>query len=289
MPADEALQIETESPVSSGVPIAEPETISAPPRETNDENAPSTVRAISSQIARNAAAEVEHLKKLLSDLDAAKRQAQNIAASAYKELKSAEVDNNRLRNELKRVQDLLAFEKQERGIDLQRTGDLEASLRNELVDARRQASKAIDTVTGHRKRWVVISVGILIAGAAWFGVTHWHPSLSQANAREQALEQAPEDTVASASEDPPSVNVAKVTTRDFAGASTRLDQALSRFKGEKMEAVLRRVHKENAAKGISVCSFAWNNGQVSLLFGAKEGMDVDAAMSSCADAVEKSK
>jgi len=67
----------------------------------------------------------------------------------------------------------------------------------------------------------------------------------------------------------------------------RLEQALDSFKGEKPEQVLQRIHIANAVKGVEVCSFEWNNGQVSMLFGSKEGLDIDKAMSRCADAVEK--
>jgi hypothetical protein len=45
---------------------------------------------------------------------------------------------------------------------------------------------------------------------------------------------------------------------------------------------------QNAAKGITVCSFAWNNGDPTLEFGTKEGLDLNASMTRCADAVEKS-
>jgi hypothetical protein len=51
--------------------------------------------------------------------------------------------------------------------------------------------------------------------------------------------------------------------------------------------VLRRVHLANATRGVSVCSFEWNNGQVSLQFGNQAGVSIGSAMSECADAVEK--
>ena len=81
---------------------------------------------------------------------------------------------------------------------------------------------------------------------------------------------------------------AKPAGHDFAAGLGRLDQALDNFKGEKPEEVLQRVHLQNAAKGITVCSFAWNNGDPTLQFDAKEGVDLNASMTRCADAVEKS-
>src|ERR1700679_2234944 len=70
-------------------------------------------REMATHAARDAGIELDHLKKLLSAQDAAKVHAQSVAAQLQKELRTLEPDNARLRAEVKRLQDQLAFAEQE--------------------------------------------------------------------------------------------------------------------------------------------------------------------------------
>src|ERR1700679_4182966 len=70
-------------------------------------------REMATHAARDASLELDHLKKLLSAQDAAMVHAQSVAAQLQKELRTLEPDNARLRAEVKRLQDQLAFAEQE--------------------------------------------------------------------------------------------------------------------------------------------------------------------------------
>lgn len=228
---------------------------------------------------RNASLELDHLRKLLSAQDAAKLHAQSVAAQLQRELKSFETDNNRLRGDAKKAQDALTAAKLDHNTELYQASERESVLRKELLAAREQLAHHIEKSSGHGKRWLAIALGIVIPALIWAAATQWHRGGVQAES-----DSAPDNAVVADSVKPVT---GKPATKDFAGAMGRLDQALDSFKSEKPEEVLLRVHNANAAKGIAVCSFEWNNGQVSMLFGSKEGLDIDKAMTRCADAVEK--
>jgi len=239
-------------------------------------------REMATQAARDAGIELEHLKKLLSAQDAAKLHAQSVAAQLQKELRSLESDNARLRAELKRLQDQVAFVKQEGNIELRRAADREEALKQEVVELRGQATHAIEKASGSRK-WLPISLGIGVPALILAAVIYLRPTGASAGAHDQAQD----DTVVAETAKPQPADHAKPVAHDFAAGLGRLDDALDSFKGEKPEDVLRRIHLQNAAKGITVCSFEWNNGDPTMEFGSKEGMDLNASMTRCAEAVEK--
>jgi hypothetical protein len=244
-------------------------------------------REMATNAARDASLELDHLKKLLSAQDAAKVHAQSVAATMQKELRTLESDNARLRAEIKRLQDQLAFAEQEGRVELRRALDREEAVRKELVELRGVATNALDRVSGSRK-WLKLSLGLGVPALILAAVIYFHPGgISAGGADNRTNAQAKDDSVVEAAT-PQLADRAKPTGHDFAAGLGRLDQALDSFKGEKPEAVLQRVHLQNAAKGITVCSFAWNNGDPTLEFDTKEGLDLNASMTRCADAVEKS-
>lgn len=203
-----------------------------------------------------------------------------MAAQLQRQLKPLETDNSRMRDEIKRSHDQIAFVKQENALELRRAADREAALRKELLEALSQATTASDKVSGYRKRWMTLAIGIAAPAMIWAGVTILHSGGGH--------DASPGDAVVAESASPqPTAKSSKPAARDLAAGLGRLDQALDSFKGQKPEDVLQRIHLQNAARGISVCSFDWNNGDPSLEFGAKEGMNLDASLSTCADAVEK--
>ena len=260
----------------------------APPSaaEAGFEDLSTTRRKLSAQAAMNAQLEVEHLKKLLSAQEAAKVHAQSAAADIHKQLRMFESENSRIRADLRKTQDLLSFAKQEHSIELRIASDREGSVRNELLEARTQAGKAMESVAGYRKKGALVLVGVVLPALIWAGVNRWHTGGSVAPDDTQAAEVAP--AAVTERPHPASSSSPKPAAKDFAGAVGRLDDALAGFGSEKPEAVLTRVRLQNAARGISVCAFAWHNGQVSLELGAGAPMDIDKAMTQCADAVEKS-
>ena len=240
-------------------------------------------RELATNAARDASLELDHLKKLLSAQDAAKVHAQSVAANMQKEMRTLESDNARLRAELKRLQDQVAFAEQEGRVELRRSLDREEALRKELVELRGVATNALDRVSGSRK-WLTLSLGLGVPALILAAVIYFHAGSVFSGAGDPAKDDPP---VAEAATTPP-VDRSKPAGHDIAAGLARLDQALDNFKGEKPEEVLKRVHLQNAAKGITVCSFAWNNGDPTLEFDTKEGLDLNASMSRCADAVEKS-
>jgi DNA-binding transcriptional MerR regulator len=237
-------------------------------------------RDIATHAARDAGLELDHLKKLLSAQDAAKVHAQSVAATLQKELRTLESDNARLRAEIKRLQDQLAFAEQEGRVELRRALDREEAVRKELIELRSVATNALDRVSGSRK-WLPISLGIGVPALILASVIYFHAGGASAG------DPAKDDSSVAEAAAPQPADRSKPTGHDFAAGLGRLDQALDNFKGEKPEEVLQRVHLQNAAKGITVCSFAWNNGDPTLEFGTKEGLDLNASMTRCADAVEK--
>ena len=132
-------------------------------------------RELKTQAARNAHLELEHLKKLLSAQEAAKQQAQAMAALMQRQLKSAESDAAKSRVEVKRSQDQLAFARQEHAIELRKAGEREAALKKELIELRAQTAHALNKVSGHRKSWVVMAVVAAGLVLVWAVVTHCTP------------------------------------------------------------------------------------------------------------------
>jgi DNA-binding transcriptional MerR regulator len=285
MSTEESTPIETEKAMPPGGKVVE---VNAPPprQEESSFDHVGMRREMATQAARDAGLELEHLKKLLSAQDAAKLHAQSVAAQLQKELRSLESDNSRLRAELKRLQDQVAFAKQESNIELRRAADREEALRKELIELRSVATKALEKVSGSRK-WLTISLGFGVPALILAAVIYLHPAGVSAGTRDQAQD----DSMIAESANPQlaehSKPAAKPVGHDFAAGLGRLDDALNSFRGEKPEDVLQRIHLQNAAKGISVCSFEWNNGDPTMEFGSKEGMDLNASMTRCADAVEK--
>jgi DNA-binding transcriptional MerR regulator len=241
-------------------------------------------REMATNAARDAGLELEHLKKLLSAQDAAKVHAQSVAAHMQKEVRTLESDNARLRAEIKRLQDQVAFAEQEGRVELRRSLDREEVQKKELIELRNVATSALDKVSGNRK-WLTISLALCVPALIIAAVIYSHSGGSSGAADNPTSAEAKDDSsvVQAATPQP-----GKPAGHDFAAGLGRLDQALDSFKGEKPEEVLQRVHLRNAAKGITVCSFAWNNGDPTLEFGTKEGLDLNASMARCAEAVEKS-
>ncbi len=278
MSTEEPYPTDPEKPTASGGKAA----------EEDNSGAFSMRREMASNAARDASLELDHLKKLLGAQDAAKVHAQSVAATMQKELRTLESDNGRLRTELKRLQDQLAFAEQEGRVELRRALDREEAVRKELIELRNVATSALDKVSGSRK-WLTMSLGLGIPALILAAVIYFHSGGSSAS------DSAKDDSAVVEAATPPPAAPSSVDRskpagpagKDFAAGLGRLDQALDNFKGEKPEEVLQRVHLQYAAKGMTVCSFDWNNGDPTLQFGTAEGLDLNASMTRCAEAVEK--
>lgn len=268
MPNEDFAPAATDELIGQVLPLSDP-----------DEGSFALTEARREQL-RNASLELDHLRKLLSAQDAAKLHAQSVAAQLQRELKSFETDNNRLRADLKKLQDQATLTKLEHNTELYQASERESLLKKELQELRAQLDHVVAKTSGHGKRWLVIGLGVVIPALIWAAATQWHSRAAPASDDDST----PDSAVVADSARPVA---AKPAAKDLSGAMVRLEQALDSFKGEKPEQVLQRIHIANAVKGVEVCSFEWNNGQVSMLFGSKEGLDIDKAMSRCADAVEK--
>ena len=240
-------------------------------------------RDIATQAARDASLELDHLRKLLAAQDAAKIHAQSVAANMQKEMRTLESDNSRLRAEIKKLQDQVSLTKQEGDVELSHATAREEALKRELIDLRTATNNALDGGSGNGK-WLKMSAAFGVPILILSAVLYFHTSGASA----ESSSKAPEDTVVAESATPPPAASAKPSGHDLSAGLTRLDQALDNFKGEKPEDVLRRVQVQNASKGISVCTFSWNNGDPTLQFNTADGMDLNTSMQRCADAVEKS-
>ena len=239
-------------------------------------------RDMATQAARDASLELDHLRKLLAAQDAAKVHAQSVAANMQKEMRTLESDNSRLRAEIKRLQDQVALAKHDGEVELRQVMNREEALKKELIELRSVANNALDTVSGSGK-WLKVSLALCIPALILGAVLYFHPSGASADSGKTGG-----DSVVAESATPPPASNSKPSGHDLSAGLTRLDQALDNFKGEKPEDVLKRVQLQNAARGISVCSFSWNNGDPTLQFNTAEGIDLNASMQRCADAVEKS-
>ena len=90
--------------------------------------------------------------------------AQSVAATMQKELRTLESDNGRLRAELKKLQDQVAFAEQEGSLELRRALIAKKLRRKNLSSCGTPRTKALDKVSGNRK-WLTISLGPVCPGA----------------------------------------------------------------------------------------------------------------------------
>ena len=270
----EESEIETRALIPAIAQIVSREEISRGLKEKPGEDLLAIRQELAEQAARNARLELDHLKKLLSSQDEGRRQAQRTAAFAHRQLKILETDNGRIRIELQHVRQQLAVTRQEHIVEMCQAADRESQLKDALLAARGEASTALDSKTGRRRKWIAITAIVALPVAMW----------AATSLRRYGTATAPRSQP---SETPAFVTSAAEETRDFTGALGRLDDALGNFKGVSPETVLRRVHNEGAAHGVNVCSFEWNGGNISLLFGGGEGGDPPAAVTRCAEAVAK--
>jgi hypothetical protein len=127
--------------------------------------------------------------------------------------------------------------------------------------------------SGYRESWLTIAAPVLLwGGAVWAAVAYGNTPVAPDTA---AQNPAAAETLPQAGE------------QDFVSAWARLDSVLAHHGYQGAQAVLQRVRDKNAAHGIPVCSFEWNQGQVSMVYGQNAGQPLGLEMSNCAAAVEK--
>jgi len=278
MPTDTAIPIETEAPV---VDLTKSARSKDKPEFQNIFTGP---RSAKTAAGVHAAQEQAHNKKVAAAQATAKQRAQTSIVEVQKQLSLSEVEIIRMRDELKRAQNELMVTKAEHTHQIRQAAERESGLWDELVEVRGLAVSARAKASGYRKKLLTVLLVLVLPAMVWAAVVYQPVVFAKSGAQGKA----PEAPVAASSEKPaPAVEVAKVPTHDFAESLDRLDQALGQFTRDRPEDVLRRVHDMNAAGGVSVCSFEWSNGQVSLVFGAKPGVGIEPAVANCADAVEQ--
>jgi len=297
LPSLEAPQTErTGSPFR----LTEIDAIEELPGEVSVEQGLRLRNELAEQAAINAGLELARIKKILAGEEAKRKHAQRAAAHAQRQMKMAEADGNRLHGELARTREQLALARDQRANELRLAAERESAVMAELVETRHQASTVRDSASGYRNKWLAISLGISVCALLWMGFHSYVPGALQAvsDSPSEGAETATRSGTAAGSgaaaggwwsdRGKASEAVAvKAGPPDFGDALGNLDEALGRFRGESPQEVLSAVHRENAARGISVCSFEWNGGQVSLMFGGAEKEDPQTAIQRCADAVGK--
>jgi hypothetical protein len=232
---------------------------------------------------RGMSAERERPQKKLTPQE----RAQQEAAEARKKLQQSELEGGRVRAELRKLQEQMEAVKGAHTQEVQRAADREAGLWSDLNAVREQASASARRASTYKTvALIMVAVLPLMVWAAW---RYGHPAIVA-----QAASRAPLATRAAATEvhsDAPFATHAAPLADDdpseFTRGAGRLNRALDRFGNEAPEAVLRRVHDENAAHGLSVCAFEWHKGEVSLIFGNQPGMEIGVTMTRCAEAVER--
>jgi hypothetical protein len=224
---------------------------------------------------RGTSSERERPQKKLTPME----RAQQEAAEARKKLQQSELESGRVRAEMKKLQEQMDSVKTAHAQEVQRASDREAGLWSDLNGVREQASMAARRASNYKTiALVMVAVLPLMVWTAW---RYGHPAIvaQAASMAPHATEMPPFATQsAPLSDDDPS---------EFTKGAGRLNRALDRFSSESPEAVLRRIHDQNAARGVSVCAFEWHKGEVSLIFGNQPGMEIGVTMSRCAEAVER--
>jgi hypothetical protein len=206
--------------------------------------------------------------------------AQQEAAEVRKKLQQSEIESGRVRAELKKIQEQMEAVKAAQTQEAQRAADREAGLWSDLNAVREQASLSARSAANYRTiALVLVAVLPLMVWAAWH---YGHPAIvahaaAPAVASHTAQPAAATEGSHYLDEDP----------SEFTRGAGRLNRALERFSNEPAETVLRRIHDENAVRGVSVCAFEWHKGEVSLIFGNQPGMEIGITMTRCAEAIER--
>ncbi|HVW07163.1 MAG TPA: hypothetical protein VHC90_01195 [Bryobacteraceae bacterium] len=212
--------------------------------------------------------------------------AQQEAAEARKKLQQSELESGRVRAEMKKLNEQMEAVKAALAQEAQRAADREAGLWSDLNAIREQAGQSARMASRYKAITLVLAVTLpLVVWAAW---RYGHPAVAQAASPAAARAAAPSS---GATSEPPFATLEEPESDEFPSEFTRgagrLNRALERFGNEAPEKVLRRIHDENAAHGVSVCAFEWHKGQVSLIFGNQPGMEIGVTMTRCAEAVEQ--
>jgi hypothetical protein len=210
--------------------------------------------------------------------------AQQEAAEARKKLQQSELESGRVRAELRKLQEQMEATKAAQTQEAQRAADREAGLWSDLNAVREQASVSARRASNYKTiALVLLAVFPLMVWAAWH---YGHPAIvaraAAPDATPHAAHHAAHQAVA-----PEESHYLDEEPSEFTRGAGRLNRALERFSNEPAETVLRRIHDENAARGISVCAFEWHKGEVSLIFGNVPGMEIGLTMTRCAEAIER--
>jgi hypothetical protein len=214
---------------------------------------------------------------------------QQEAAETRKKLQQSEMESGRVRTELKKLQEQMEALKAAHAQEIQRAGDREAGLWSDLNSVREEAGQSARRASSYKKFAIVLLVAL--PAMIWSAWRYGHPGTVRAASAPSARVAPPAVPAATAApavpfatHEAPAIETAH---SDFTAGAGRLNRALERFGDQRAEDVLRRIHDENAAHGVSVCSFEWHRGEVSLIFGNEPGMEIGVTMTRCAEAVER--
>jgi hypothetical protein len=236
-----------------------------------------------------------------SQIEVAKLQAQlKGALAAADAAKSALQPDELVRIQLARVQKDLQRERAIRQVETEQTTAKVAKLETALAEAREEL-EARKSRAAHPKLLIGAAALVSLLVLAALAVLVWRQSGPRV-AAEAAL---PGRTGGESSSAEGSSGEIPLPVRRRAGKQSpagpsssneptftksldRLTHALSAFPGQDPQAVLLAVSLKQSSADNKVCSFAWNDGQPSLLLGSgkSKGDSLSSALSQCADAVE---
>ncbi len=255
-----------------------------------DQSAPQTT---AERLTRSFQQELDQLRALSDEQEARNRRAQSITANLHRQFQLTEAENGRIHSELEDLRAELAAALQGGHHEIEAASARETRAREELAAARTSATSAIENLARRVRTWQGISAALGVTTMFLAGAFFWQWRASPGDARTVESRTADVHSVEShpitrPTAEMPASPSAKTDLHDFTDAMVQLDRALGHFRGNQPEDVIRRIRNENAAKGVSVCSFEWNDGEPSLLFGSGErNLGLDTVIAHCADAIDK--
>lgn len=273
-------------PEAPEVPAEAPKVVPQPKPASADPPARSPRTTVAGKAAWNATAVP---KVPLTRQQASEKRAELAAAELRRKCQESDVENVRLRSELRQTREGVTTAQRQHEGEIQQASQRESGLDVELASARDELSAALESAIRSRRNWMGFAATIVISSA--FLITTLYGQLHKIQSERASGVIKPAVAVSAPVAMPRIVATRLQPTtamHDFTAALARLDQALSKFGSNNPELVLQRVHQQNAAHGASVCSFEWNNGQPSLMLGTDDSMKLETALGLCAEAVDRS-
>jgi hypothetical protein len=200
-----------------------------------------------------------------------------------------------VKGQLHQAQRQLELENTARQGDATKSAAIIADLETDLEGTRNAGGKSGRTQSGrHSTGWRIAAIAIT-AGALTYAVAMRIMHASGAgtdpggNPASAAAAQ-PAETFSLPGVTPAGNSAPKsdpVSEPGLTGDLDRLNGAFAAFPGRQPEDILREIHRKAAKTDPGLCTFDWNNGQPSILYGGGGKLSLSASIDKCARAIEK--